>query len=48
MTVALTRELISTRYDDLKRGRVKPIPGSEVEPYFREISEAARRAQSIP
>jgi predicted transcriptional regulator len=28
--------------DDLKSGKVKPIPGDEVEAYFREKSAAAR------
>jgi hypothetical protein len=38
-----TREMLNSRYDDLKSGRVKPIPGDEVEAYFREKSAAARR-----
>jgi predicted transcriptional regulator len=41
-----TREMLNSRYDDLKSGRVKPIPGDEVEAYFREKSAAARRSQS--
>jgi hypothetical protein len=41
--LAQTREMLSSRYDDLKSGRVKPIPGDEVEAYFREKSAAARR-----
>lgn len=44
--LAQTRETLNTRYDDLKSGRVKPIPGDEVEAYFREKSAAARRSQS--
>ena len=40
-----TREILNSRYDDLKSGRVKPIPGDEVEAYFREKSAAARRSQ---
>jgi hypothetical protein len=40
-----TREMLNSRYDDLKSGRVKPIPGDEVEAYFREKSAAARRSQ---
>ena len=36
------RETLSSRYDDLKSGKVKPIPGDEVEAYFREKSAAAR------
>lgn len=39
------REMLNSRYDDLKSGRVKPIPGNEVETYFREKSAAARRSQ---
>jgi len=41
--LAHTREMLNSRYDDLKNGRVKPIPGDEVEAYFREKSAAARR-----
>jgi hypothetical protein len=40
------REMLNSRYDDLKSGRVKPIPGDEVEAYFREKSAAARRSRS--
>jgi predicted DNA-binding protein len=40
-----TREMLNSRYDDLKSGRVKPIPGDEVEAYFREKSAAVRRSQ---
>ena len=36
------RETLDSRYDDLKSGKVKPIPGEEVEAYFREKSAAAR------
>jgi predicted DNA-binding protein len=43
--LAKTREMLNSRYDDLKTGRVKPIPGDEVAAYFREKSAAARRAQ---
>jgi predicted DNA-binding protein len=43
--VMQTREILNSRYDDLKSGRVKPIPGNEVEAYFREKSAAARRSQ---
>ena len=41
--VLQVREMLNSRYDDLKSGRVKPIPGDEVEAYFREKSAAARR-----
>ena len=44
--LARTREMLNRRYDDLKSGRVKPIPGDEVEAYFREKSAAARRSQT--
>ena len=44
--LARTRETLNSRYDDLKSGRVKPIPGDEVAAYFREKSAAARRSQS--
>ena len=43
--VAQTRQMLNSRYDDLKSGRVKPIPGDEVEAYFREKSAAARRSR---
>jgi predicted DNA-binding protein len=29
---------LNSRYDDLKTGKVKPIPGEEVEAHFREKS----------
>ena len=45
LELAQTREMLDSRYDDLKSGRVKPIPGDEVEAYFREKSAAARRSQ---
>ena len=44
--LAETREMLNSRYDDLKSGRVKPIPGDEIEAYFREKSAAARRSPS--
>jgi hypothetical protein len=44
--LAQTRQMLDSRYGDLKSGRVKPIPGDEVEAYFREKSAAARRSQS--
>ena len=37
-----TREMLNSRYDNLKSGKVKSIPGDEVEAYFREKSAAAR------
>ena len=40
-----TRDMLNSRYDELKSGRVKPIAGDEVEAYFREKSAAARRPQ---
>lgn len=40
--LAQTRDMLDSRYDDLKSGRVKPIPGDEVEAWFREKSAAAR------
>lgn len=43
--LAQAREVLNSRYDDLKSGTVKPIPGDEVEAYFREKSAAARRSQ---
>jgi hypothetical protein len=43
--LAQTRETLNSRYDDLKSGSVKPIPGDEVEAWFREKSAAARRSK---
>jgi predicted DNA-binding protein len=43
--LAQAREVLNSRYDDLKSGRVKPIPRDEVAAYFREKSAAARRCQ---
>jgi len=42
--LAQTRTMLNSRYDDLKSGKVKPIPGDEVEAHFREKSSAARRS----
>jgi hypothetical protein len=42
--LARTREMLNSRYDDLKSGKVKPIPGDEVKAHFRKKSAAARRA----
>ena len=39
------REMLNNRCDDLKSARVKPIPGDEVEAYFRQKSAAARRSR---
>lgn len=44
--LAQTREMLNSRYDDLKSGRVKPIPGDEIEAYFRDKSAAGRRQKS--
>jgi len=43
--LAGTREMLNSRYDDIKSGKVKMIPGEEVEAYFREKSAAARRSE---
>jgi Arc/MetJ-type ribon-helix-helix transcriptional regulator len=37
-----TREMLNSRYDDLKSGRVKPISGDEVIARLREKSAARR------
>jgi hypothetical protein len=42
--LAQTREMLNSRYDDLKSGRVKPISRDELVAHFREKS-AARRTQ---
>ena len=41
--VAQTRDMLNSRYDDLKSGRVKPISRDELCAHFREKSAAARR-----
>jgi hypothetical protein len=43
--LAEARSMLDSRYDDLKSGRVKLIPGDEVEAWFREKSAAARRSR---
>ena len=40
--LAETREMLDSRYDDIKTGRVKLIPGEEVFARLREKSEARR------
>ena len=42
--LASTRTLLDRRYDDIKSGKVKLIPGDQIEAYFREKSENARRS----
>jgi hypothetical protein len=42
-----TREMLNSRYDDLKSGRVKPVSGDQVVAHFREKS-AACRSRPIP
>jgi hypothetical protein len=41
--LAETREMLDSRYDDLKSGKVKPIPRDEVVAHFREKSATTRR-----
>ena len=40
--VLQVREMLDSRYDDLKSGRVKPIPGEEVFARLRAKSEARK------
>jgi hypothetical protein len=40
--LARTEALLDGRYDELKSGAVKPIPGDDVASYFREKSAAMR------
>jgi predicted DNA-binding protein len=42
--LADTRNMLDRRYDDIKSDKVKLIPGDEIEAYFREKSENARRS----
>jgi hypothetical protein len=39
-------ETLNGRYDDLKGGKIKPIPGDEVEAQFREKNVA--RTEDLP
>jgi len=41
--MALARETLDSRYDDLKSGRVKPIGGEEA---FRKLREKSERRRS--
>jgi hypothetical protein len=43
--LAQAREMLDSRYDDLKSGKVKPISREEIIAHFREKSAAARRAR---
>jgi hypothetical protein len=43
--LAEAREMLDSRYDDLKSGRVKPISRDELIAHFREKSAAARSTQ---
>lgn len=40
-----TLAMLDRRYEDIKGGKVKLIPGAEVEAYFRQKYEAAKREQ---
>jgi len=40
--VAAVRQMVDTRYDDLKNGRVTPMDGDEAFKRLREKSEARR------
>ena len=40
------RETLDSRYDDIKSGRVKLIPGDQVEAYFRQKTTDADRSRS--
>jgi predicted transcriptional regulator len=44
--LAQLREMLDRRYDDLKSGRVKPIPGDEVQAHFAAKSAAHRSRRS--
>ena len=43
--LAQTRELLNSRSDDLKSGRVKPISRDELVAHFRDKSAATRRTR---
>ena len=40
------RQMLDGRYDDLKSGRVKPIPGDEVVARLRAKSDACRKSRN--
>jgi hypothetical protein len=42
--LARTREMLDSRYDDLKSGRVKPIDGEEAFARLKAKTEARRKA----
>ena len=42
--LARSREMLNSRYDDLKSGRVKPISRGELLAHFREKSAARPRS----
>ncbi len=42
--VAELRTMLDRRYEEIRTGKVKPIPGEEVEAYFSKKFEAARRS----
>ena len=42
--LAQARDMLNGRYDELKSGKVKPVPGDGVAAHFREKSAAARRS----
>lgn len=44
--LARVRETLDRRYDDLKSGKVKPIPADEIEAYFSEKAAAHRSRRS--
>jgi hypothetical protein len=45
--LAHTREMLDSRYDDLKSGRVKPVSRDDIVAHFREKSAAARRTTPV-
>jgi predicted DNA-binding protein len=44
--LAQTREMLQTRYEDFKSGRVKPIDGEEAFARLRQKSKARRKDRS--
>lgn len=40
-----TREMLDSRYEELKSGQLTPRPGDEVETHFRNKSKLARRSR---
>jgi predicted transcriptional regulator len=43
--IAELRTTLDRRYEEIRSGKVKPVPGDEIEAHFSRKFEAARRSQ---